>query len=325
MWKSMLSPKQISPTQATMMIVVSVIGFALVPLFGKTLSNAGLASSAIAFYRYALAGLLLLPALRLTSEKRVAIFWAMGVGFAMALGWITYFEALKTVPVATMGVIYMTYPLFTLLIATLWLRQVPSLRSILAGLLIVVAAFIALSPTSVGTDSFQALLLSFFNPLTLGLSLIIIADKLTDLSALEKTCLMAGGGALGLLPLILSLESSVLIPSRSADWMLILGISILTLLLPSFFYVIAIPIAGSTRSAIVGGIELPIVFVIGWLAFGEEITLLQSVAGVLVISAIWMTSVKPSENLDVSEEVEVEKMMPPTSVKTSVERIKSEA
>lgn len=325
MWKLMSSPKQISPAIATVMIVMSVIGFALVPLFGKAMNNAGFAPLAIAFYRYALAALFLLPAMRLTSEKRVATFWAMGVGFSMALGWIAYFEALKNVPVATMGVIYMTYPLFTLLIATLWLRQVLSLKSIFAGLLIVIAAFIALSPTEVGTDSFQALLFSFLNPLTLGLSVVIIADKLNELSPLEKTCLIASGGALGLLPLLLSLESSMLIPSDLADWMLILGISILTLLLPSFFYVIAIPIVGSARSAIVGGIELPMVFVIGWLAFGEQITLPQLVAGALVISAIWMTSIKSSENaLQELEAEEVELITLPTNTNTNIDRIKNE-
>ena len=317
MWKSMLSPRQISPTMATLMIVLATMGFGLVPLFGRAMDNAGFAPLAIAFYRYLFATVLLLPVLsrlRWTGEKRSAIFWAVASGLLLAFGWIAYFEALKGVPVATMGVIYMTYPLFTLLIATLWLRQVPSFRSILAGLLIVIAGFIALSPTEVGTDNFQALLLSFLNPLALGLSVVVIAEKLAGLSTLEKTGLTTGAGTVGLLPLLLSLESSALIPGHAADWMLIVGISILTLLLPSFFYVVAVPIAGSARSAIVGSTELPIVFLFGWLAFGEQVTLSQLVAGALVISAIWMTSVEQRENA--LQEVEIEQIMPSTSVKS---------
>ena len=217
---------------------------------------------------------------------------------------------------ATVGVIYMTYPLFTLFIAALWLRQIPSRRAILAGLLIVVAALIALSPASMGSGSIKPLILSFSTPLALAYVIIILTDKTLQLTPLERLAGVSVGATFGLLPLILSLNSSAVIPSRLPDWGLVFGIAIMTRLLPSTLYMIAVPFIGSARSAIVGSLELPIVFIIGWLAFGEQITLLQTVAALLVITAILITSSKPSKK-NPSEEVAVEETIPPTPVKAT--------
>ena len=318
MWKSFFSPKRLSPTVATMMIVLSTIGYGLVPLFAKTLINAGLASSAIAFYRNLLPALLFLPLLTFAPKKRSGTFWSISSGLLIGFGGIAYVEALKSAPVATVGVIYMTYLLFTLLIAALWLRQIPPLKSIFAGLLIVVAAFIALSPASLGTSSLKPLIFSLLAPLSFAYGIIVLTDKAVQLAPLERVAAVAFGATLGLLPLILSLDSSVVIPSRLADWMLILGIAIVTKIFPTILYNIAGPFAGSARTAVIGSLELPVMFVVGWLAFGEPITLLQSLAGFLVIMAIWMTKAKPSKNLseEVEVEVKVKQMMRPTSVKS---------
>lgn len=111
MWNSeSLSPKQLNSTVATMMIALSTICFGLVPLFAKAMSNAGLASPTIVFYRYLLTALLLSPALTFAAQKRTATFWAISAGLSGGLGWIAYLEALKSAPVATVGVIYFQLP-----------------------------------------------------------------------------------------------------------------------------------------------------------------------------------------------------------------------
>lgn len=304
MWKSILAPKKLSPTVGIIMIAMSTVGYALVPLFAKTLIDAGFASPAIAFYRFLFVGLLLLPVLTFAPEKRAGTFWAMSGGVATGLGWIGYLEALKSTSMATVGVIYMTYPLFTLLIAALWLRQIPQRRTIFAGLLVVVAALIALSPASVGSGSIKPLLFAFSTPLGFAYVIIVLADKTFQLTPLERLVGVSVGATFGLLPLILSLDSSAVIPTRLSDWGLVFGIAIATRLLPSTLYMIAVPFIGSARSAIAGSLELPIVFILGWLTFGEQITLLQSVSGALVITAIWITSSKSSKK-NLSEEVEI--------------------
>ncbi len=311
MWKSILSPKELSSTTATIIIALVGVAFGFMPLFVKTLTNAGLASPAIVFYRYLLTTLLLSPTLMVTGEKRRQAFLAIGGGIAAGFGWIAYVDALKSIPVATVGVIFMTYPLFTLLISMLWLRKIPSFKAILGGVLIVVAAFITLSPASIGETSLKSILASFFAPLTFGYVVVVLSDKLPLLTPLQRAAGYASGATLGLLPLMLSLESSAIIPSRLTDWMIIFGLSTVGYLLPQVAYVIAAPFIGSARAAVAESTQLPMMFVVGWLGFGEQITLLECLAALLILIAISITPADPSETF--SEEVEDRLLLPPNN------------
>ncbi|MEM7221554.1 MAG: DMT family transporter [Pseudomonadota bacterium] len=279
---------------ATLLVSLSAIGFGLVPWFAKGLLAAGLDSAAVAFYRFLLAGIVLLPFLALAPEKRAATLWAVATGAAVALGWIGYVEALKVAPVATVGVIYMTYPLFTLMIAWAWQRLKPSPRALGGGVLVLAAATLALAPALLLPDALGPLLLAFAAPITFGFGITILTTKLLALSAVERASGFFVGAVLGLLPLVASLDSSQLIPAAAGDWLLIVGIAIVTSLLPNVAYAYAAPFIGPGRTAMAGSIELPTMFALAWLAFGEALTWPQLIAGALVVVAIVITpAVRP--------------------------------
>ncbi len=68
----------------------------------------------------------------------------------------------------------------------------------------------------------------------------------------------------------------------------------LTSVVPQIAYSVAAPFIGAARTATAGAVELPTIFVIGWLAFGESIGPLQLVAGSLVIVAVLITPSRPA-------------------------------
>lgn len=285
------SHKAMGARSATLVIVFSAVCFGLAPWFAKGLSEAGLASSAIALFRFLTSALILLIFLRFSHEKRKATFWAIGSGIAVGLGWIGYVEALKAAPVSTVGVIYMTYPLFTLLIAWLWLKQQLTLRAVGAGMLVLAAAFIALAPAALAPKTPWAALACLTAPLSFGFAICVLASRLRRLSALERAAGFSLGAVLGLLPLILSLEPGAVIPREAGQWMLILGISVVTALLPNLLFSAAAPLLGAGRTSMAGSMELPTMFAIGWLAFNEPIGLSQVLAGALIIAAIVLAPV----------------------------------
>ena len=98
-------------------VLFASICFGIVPYFSRTLSEQGLAPQAIAFYRYALAALVLSPVLFGQLRAWRQVLWGIGAGAAMGLGWIGYVHAVETVPASTVGVLYMTYPVFTVVLA----------------------------------------------------------------------------------------------------------------------------------------------------------------------------------------------------------------
>jgi hypothetical protein len=81
------------------------------------------------------------------------------------VGWIGYVRAVEVAPVSTVGILYMTYPVFTLLIAWLVFRR-PAGRRARASqrLMIIAAAVLASSPSAVSVSQLPALVLSLAAP-----------------------------------------------------------------------------------------------------------------------------------------------------------------
>ncbi|MFT5114951.1 MAG: drug/metabolite transporter (DMT)-like permease [Parasphingorhabdus sp.] len=123
----------ISTTQTTIIICLTAICFGTVLWFARELLDSGIASPAIALYRYGISALLFFYVLPLKGPLFRETAWAeLAEGF-VGLGWTGFVEALRVVPIASASVIYMTYPLFTLIGSWLLIRNVPSRKSCVAG------------------------------------------------------------------------------------------------------------------------------------------------------------------------------------------------
>ncbi|WP_377189365.1 DMT family transporter [Ruegeria meonggei] len=274
---------------AVLGVLFASICFGLVPYFSRGLTDQGLAPYAVAFYRYILAAVILLPALFTHRSKWREIVWGMVAGAVMGLGWVGYVTALETAPASTVGVLYMTYPVFTIAIAWALFGDQPTRRSLFAAGLIVVAAIFAGSPASVPPDQIPILLVSLAAPFGFGFGICVLVHRLSRIAPLARMASVSLGSVIGLAPLILSSEVGEILPEGGDDWLLVVGFGLLTALIPQLIYTICSPIIGAARTAVVGSIELPTMFAVGVLAFGEVITGAQALACALVLGAIALT------------------------------------
>lgn len=270
-------------------VLFASVCFGFVPLFSRGLTEGGLAPYAIAFYRYILAATVLLPVtLRYLSQWQ-EILWGMVAGAVMGLGWIGYVSALETVPASTVGVLYMTYPVFTVLIAWVLFREGPTRRSLIASTLIILAAAVAGSPASVAADQLPTLLLSLAAPFGFGFGICVLVHRLSRLPPLARISSVSLGSIIGLSPLILTADVAQVLPSSPDQWLLIIGIGFVTALIPQLIYTVCSPMIGTTRTAVIGSVELPTMFAIGFFAFDEAITAAQAIGCILILSAIAIT------------------------------------
>lgn len=272
------------------MVGLSSIGFGLVPFFARSLTEAGIAPPAIAFFRYTFAAVAFLPFLKLRGEAGKATLWGYCTGFGVGLGWVGYVNALTLLPVSVAGVFYMTYPLFTLLVGWLVFRDRPGLRSLFGGLMILCAAALAArSADQLGSLNLKAVLLAFSAPLAFGLSINVLARKLAILPPLSRMSSFALGSSTGLLPLIATYPRGEVLPATAEQWMLVVALGFIAALLPQFIYSTFVPKIGGAKAAALGSIELPTMFAVGYLAFGEAIGWRETLAGALVLTAIFLT------------------------------------
>ena len=282
-----------SPRVAVAGVITASVSMGLVPIFARTLTDDGMAPVAVSFYRNLLGAVLLGGMLRLTGPKRTATLWGLFTGIGMGFGWTTYVEAVTVVPVSTAGVIYLSYPIFTLLVLWAVFGQPPTRRALVGAVVVVVAAVIALGPEVSGEHTSELLIL-LAAPISFGLAVAVLTERMGSLNPLERVATVGVGSSAGLAPLVLSLPGDEVIPAEPSSWLLIIGIGLLTGVGPQWLYVKCAPRVGAPKAAVTGAIELPTMFAVSVLVFGEGLTITQVLAGLLVVGAILAVPSRPS-------------------------------
>jgi drug/metabolite transporter (DMT)-like permease len=203
----------------------------------------------------------------------------------MGLGWISYLNALETASVAAVGLVYMTYPVFALLLAWLLVRQTPSARAWAGCALVLTAALIVFDGTLTDAASWS-LLLSLPAPVMFALIIVVLTCLTPTLSPLEKLACGMVGSMIGLAPVVAMTDPAAFVPRDGDVWLTILAMGFTTALIPQLLYTLAAPKIGPGRTAAAGAVELLTMIALGWIAFGEVVGPREIIASALVLAAI---------------------------------------
>jgi drug/metabolite transporter (DMT)-like permease len=273
----------LTPINATLLIALTGVAYAFATYFARSLTDGGVSARTVAFAPVALIAVVLAPWLTVERHARRATIWGICSGGVMAAGWVAYVEGIGSGDVALAGIAYMTYPLFTLAALGVLFRQRPAARQVIGGLLVLGAAAVALFGAASG-DGLP--LITFAAPATFGASIAILTERLTVLAPAQRLASVATGAVLALLPFVLTQPGAGALPTDAAQWAWIVGLAIGAALIPMLCYATAAPIIGAARAAVAGATELPTVFIIGGVVFGERITVSHLIAAALVGIAI---------------------------------------
>jgi len=173
----------------------------------------------------------------------------------------------------------------------------PGSRAAVGAGLVLLAAMVALNPSSIDTDAPGRLAVAFVAPLTFGVAISVLTERLGPLPAMGRIAGASVGASLGLLPLLVTQDVGTIVPTSWWSGMLVVGIGVGTSLIPMTLYVVAAPVVGAARTAMSGAVELPTVFLIGWILLGESLGWEQLLAGGLIVLAIVVT---PARSLPVA-------------------------
>ncbi|MEM8977815.1 MAG: DMT family transporter, partial [Pseudomonadota bacterium] len=241
-----------------LLIILAAIAFGATPVFVRHLTEAGTPPEMIAFYRYALTALVLLPFMSLRLDRLGATVLGLLAGAAIGLGWIGYVLVLGKTKIAVAGIYYMTYPLFAMLFALALTGHRPGLRGSLAVVMILVAAWIALTPGLLAAITLDMILMGLAAPVAFGFAIAVALGWLGILNPLQKIGSVALGASLALAAMVLwqSPDPKIFI-APGTDWANVLGLAALSALIPSLIYAIAAPRIGAIRTATAGALELP--------------------------------------------------------------------
>lgn len=280
-----LSLPALTTGRATLLLCCSAIMFGLIPLFARHLQAAGVDSAGIALGRFLFSALILLPFLPRNMAKLRQAMPFLIAGLVVGIGWIFWLESLKSVSVSTASVVYMAYPLFTVLLAWVLRGERPTSRSLLSAGLVLAATIFAMLPSLGGDLSLGPVLMGLPAPIAFAVVVVIVSKTETSLNAAERMAAVMVGAVIGLLPVTDTGLVTTVMENSNVLWLMI-GIGTLTSFVPQLIFTCCAPVVGPARTAASGAFELIVMFAVGFFAFAEQLGQAELLAGSLVILSV---------------------------------------
>jgi drug/metabolite transporter (DMT)-like permease len=277
-----------------LLLLLGALFSGLRPLFGRWLITDDVPAIIIALYTYIASAALFLPigfrAIRQRGRSRRTAILAFGTGLLVGVGGLAYFEALRRLPVATVTVIYFTYPAMVIAVVAVIRRRWPQRVAWFAAVCVLLGSGYIVGPALQQADTSAIdLAIAFITPLTWTLLLVLLAGPLTVLPARSRIGFISGGGAVAMIGLVLLWQPSTLLPHTVRGWGGLLGLVVVSGVLTHILLTIGVPKAGPERASIVGVFEAATALAVGWVLFQEPITANQGVGVLLIGIALFLT------------------------------------
>lgn len=281
-----------SPAVATAAIVGTSVAYGFASFFVRRLTDAGISATSVTFFRFAITAAALAPFLPRDRADRSAAMWGVASGAVMAIGWIAYVQAIADGDVATAGIAYMTYPVFAVAAAALVFRIRPERWATVAAGLVLLGAAVGLGGLELSVSPWVMLA-----PASFGFSIAVLTERLGSLDPFARLGCAALGATVVLTPSVITAPTTDVLPATASGWVWVLGLSVGAALVPMLIYAAAAPIIGAARAATANAAELPVVFAIGAVFFGEQILVRHGVAALLIFGAILLSRITRSPHV----------------------------
>jgi drug/metabolite transporter (DMT)-like permease len=296
-------------------ILLSVTGYALLPVWVKSVQAAGLSSLDVATWRFALAVPIFWLLVRLTrhtapaSGKRLPRFRLLAMGTIFAVAAVAAFWGFERLPVGTYVVLFYTYPAMVAVMSAFLGERLP-LAGWLALVLTLLGVFLTVPDFTAGlsSGSLQGVLLALFNALIVALFFLLSGRLLKGHTALAEGSALSVTGAFLALLLIIPLRAAQLPAGQLSDNIVRTGLSLPLLalqspdglkimlsmlalaafstVLPVFFLTSGIQKVGATRASILGTVEPILTSLFAFLFLGESMGSSQLVGGGLILLSV---------------------------------------
>ncbi|WP_117591100.1 DMT family transporter [Haloprofundus halophilus] len=290
-------PDSRSETVGVTLVVVSAFGFGTLAVLGEFAFDAGLNISSVLALRFALAAALvwtLLAARRRRSDAsgRLRLRGRL-LAVAVGLGLVGYtgqsalfFWGLEYLTAGVTTLVLYTYPAFVLVLSALFLgepltrRRLVALPLVLGGVALVAGVDPAgVAPFGVAIVLGSALVYSGY----IVVSRVALAD--TDGLLLAGYVLPAAAVSFFVYG---TATGSLALPATTTAWSTVLGIAVLSTVVPVVTFFGGIRRIGASRAGLVSTVEPIVAVVLGVLLLDEPFPPAAFVGGALVLVGVWL-------------------------------------
>lgn len=257
-------------------LIISVINDSITKLLSNSIN-----SSTVVLWRFMFSTIILLPIIpfygfNIISTKKIGLHIARGAMLSLAISLWAY--GIKFVPISTVTLMSLTVPLFTVLMANIFLKERISTGTIFATIIGFTGCILTLSPSGIKISLISTV---FIIASMLFATLDILNKNLLNHGEKSMPMLFYSNFFSGLFALFIpGIDFSI----KGYDMVLlfILGVGANLIL---FFLVRAFSLTQASLLAPIKYLELVISALVGFLLFGEGISFNILIGGAMIISS----------------------------------------
>ena len=294
-----MNPEREAVARATGLIVLSSLAFGSLSTLTVLILRSGLPLLTTMVWRYLLAAIILLLALRtkgLRSVSRNHALRLMLVG-GIFQSVITYssLRALDYLPVGPLAFLFYTYPAWVVVIAALLGREKLTVERFVAlSLAMTGIAVMVGAPSSTSLNAF-GVFLALGIALLYAIYLPVLHRVQEGISAAVSSFYLISGVLIAFL-VTSSLTRTLQVPDTGEMWRYIVMMSLFSTVIAFATLVAGLRILGPVRTSIVATIEPFFTLLFGALFLGERVTMSTIAGGVLIASAVILIQVTAKDS-----------------------------
>lgn len=281
-----------------LLIILSAASFGTLAIFGRYAYSENIDTFTLLFLRFGLSAAFMTLILTLRKEsfprgRALAQLIGMGsIGYAGQS--FLYLTAIKYASAGLVALLLYLYPFFVAILSMIFLNEKLTRIKAIALLLALAGAALTVGPVS---GQLIGALMAITAALVYSIYIIVGANVTRHVSAFQSsTVIFASGAAVyG----ALTFANGANFPQTSSGWLVILGIVIISTVIPVAAFLAGLERVGPTNAAMLSTIE-PIVTVLlaTWL-FGDKLLPIVFVGGVLILIAVLILTRAEMQSKDI--------------------------
>ena len=285
---------RVSARRATLLVLVSACCFGSIGVLSTLAINGGARLIDVLFWRYAIAGVLLVLVsggiAAVTLPRRRAMELAVLTGGGQAAVAFTTLSALKYIPVASLVFLFYTYPTWVAVISAARGVERVSVPRALALVMSLAGIGLMVGLPGSGTMHPAGVALALGGALLYALYIPMINHFGSGLPPAVTSAYAAGGAALVFLVAALT-QGAPRVSFTPLGWAAILGLAVICTVLAFIIFLRGLAVIGPVRTAIVSTVEPFWTALLGSLVLGQQIGPRVFFGGCLIAAAVVLLQV----------------------------------
>ena len=267
-------------------VVISAIAFGAIPIFARAAYRAGSDPISVLFFRFTVASVIMIPLITVRKIQFPRGWFLLGLILMGGIGYVgqsfCYFTALTMASAGLVAVLLYLYPAMVVIFSTMLFKERITGLKFLALILALTGTVLTIGLG--GGGSLLGIALAMTAPCIYS-AYFLAGSKITkevDILSSSTVVMISASFVFGALIAVKGLK----LPQTWVGWGGVLAISLISTVIAIITFFAGLKRVGPTNASMLSTFEPVTTVILAAIVFGEEVTLMRMVGGVLILFAV---------------------------------------